>query len=228
MGIATSVEGIPAGASAPTTKALCTALEILLVYAAILLYIWRWQFHYPHAWSAIWAVVLLSHFVHRDSPRLLGLTLAELRPNAQIVLTLAAAVYVPLALYGFARHKLVLMFLDQRSLIPFVGYGLWCVVQQYLAQSYFHNRLLTVVQNRHLSSLLVGVMFGAAHIPNPILMAATTLGGVILSEIFALHRCIWPLAFAQAVGGFLIAAISPASLIHHMRVGPGYFFYGLR
>ena len=37
-----------------------------------------------------------------------------------------------------------------------------------------------------------------------------------------------PLALAQTVGGFLAAALAPASAIHNMRVGTGYLFYGLR
>jgi hypothetical protein len=59
-------------------------------------------------------------------------------------------------------------------------------------------------------------------------MVATTLVGFVFAEIFARHRNIWPLALTQAVGGLLLAAVSPASLMHNMRVGPGYFFYGLR
>jgi membrane protease YdiL (CAAX protease family) len=105
---------------------------------------------------------------------------------------------------------------------------MWCAFQQYLAQSYFHNRLMAAVRSRHLSSLLVGIIFGSAHIPNPILMVATTVAGFIFAEIFARHRNIWPIALAQAVGGLLLAAVSPASLMHNMRVGPGYLFYGLR
>lgn len=112
--------------------------------------------------------------------------------------------------------------------MSFAMYGLWCVFQQYLMQSYFHRRLMSMSRNHHLTSALVALMFGAAHIPNPILMAATTAGGFILAQVFARHRNIWPLALAQTVGGFLIAALSPSSLIHSMRVGPGYFFFNLR
>ncbi|MGH9356929.1 MAG: hypothetical protein ACRD10_12430 [Terriglobia bacterium] len=55
------------------------------------------------------------------------------------------------------------------------------------------------------------------------LTIATIVGGFILSEVFARHPNIWPLALAQAVGGLLIAAVFPASLIHQMRVEPGYY-----
>jgi hypothetical protein len=206
---------------------LATALEFLLVYAGILLYIWRWQFSYPHAWVFLLAIVLASHVVHRDTLRDLGLTTHALRSSAGIILPLAVVAYVPVVIYGFASRSFHLLAPNQNVLTSFAGYGFWCLFQQYLMQSYFHRRIMSVVASHHLSSILVALMFGAAHIPNAILMAATTLGGFLLAEVFARHRNIWPLALAQAVGGFLIAVLSPASLIHHMRVGPGYFSFGL-
>jgi len=227
MGTVTSVDEIPSRRGARPWPPICTAFEILLVYAGILYYIWRWQFTYPRAWMTLAAAVLLSHFAHRDTFRSLGLARTGLRPTAGIVLPLALALYIPLVVYGFAHRSLVFLRPNSRALMSLLGYTVWCLVQQYLTQSYFHNRLMSVVSNRHVSSLVVGFMFGSAHLPNPILMVATTLGGFIFAEIFALHRNIWPLALAQAVGGFLLAAISPASLIHNMRVGPGYFFFGL-
>jgi len=233
MSIATSIsERSRTRASSAQTMGhrtrVATALELLLVYSGILLYIWQWQITHPRAWLALLAVVLLSHVAHGDTARDLGLTSVELRANAETLLPIVAAVYLPLLAYGFARHTLTLVLPGKHSVLWFSGYGLWAAFQQYLGQSYFHNRLMSVVRNRHLSSILVAVMFGAAHIPNPVLMVATTVGGLVFSEAFARHRNIWPLALAHTAGGFLIAAISPASLIHNMRVGPGYFFYGIR
>jgi len=228
MSTATSQpEVVPLSAASPATQ-WATALEVLLVYAGILLYIWRWQFTYPRAWMALLAVVLASHVAHRDTLRGLGLAFVEMRASARIILPLAAAVYVLVVILGFASDRLALIAPGGHTLVSFAGYLIWCTFQQYVAQSYFHCRLMSLIPNRHVSSLLVALLFGAAHIPNPILMVATTLGGFILSEVFARHRNIWPLALAQATGGFLIAALSPASLIHNMRVGPGYFFYSLR
>ena len=205
-----------------------TALEVALIYAGILLYIWRWQFAHPRAWIVLLALVLASHVAHRDRPASMGLTLDGVRASAQAVLPLALALFVPAVIYGFAHHDLRIIPPGRAVLASFAMYGAWCVFQQYLMQSYFHHRLMNISNNRHLTSALVALMFGAAHIPNPILMAATAAGGFILAQVFARHRNVWPLALAQTVGGFLIAALSPASLIHNMRVGPGYFFFGLR
>ena len=222
----------PAAAASPIisdeTARLLTGLEAVGMFACVLLYIWRWQNSLPHLWILLLAIVFASHFVHRDTLKDLGLTLLELRPSAERVLPLMLAFYVPLVIYGFAASRLKVTAPGLTVLAYFVGYGSWCAAQQYLMQSYFHNRLLRAVRNPHLSSVLVAIMFGAAHIPNPILMVATTLAGFIFAEVFAHHRNIWPLAFAQTVGGFLVAAVSPPWLIHNMRVGPGYLFWNLR
>jgi len=207
---------------------IATAFEVALVFAGILAYIWRWQFTHPHIWMALWALILLSHVLHRDTLRGLGLTRTGLRASAQWVLPLAILVYLPMLFYGFAHHRLAFLLPTWQSLLSLVGYGSWCAFQQYLTQSYFHNRLMLVIHNRHVSSALTAILFGAAHIPNLILTIATLVAGFIFAEVFARHRNIWPLALAQAVGGLLLAAVAPDALIHHMRVGPGYFFYGIR
>lgn len=177
---------------------------------------------------ALLGAILLSHLLHRDSLRTLGLGFKELRPSAEALLPLAlVALLLPLLVYGFVSHHLALLRPGTRSLVDFAGYGSWSVFQEYLTQSYFHNRLMSVVRSRHLSSFLTALVFGSAHIPNPILMIATFVGGFLFSETFARHRNIWPLALTHAVAGFLIAAICPPALIHNMRVGPGYYFYHL-
>ena len=206
---------------------LLTGLEAVGMFACVLLYIWRWQYTHPHLWILLLAIVFASHFVHGDTLQDLGLTLLELRSSAERVLPTMLALYFPLVVYGFAVGRLKLMAPNFAVFAYFAGYGSWCAAQQYLTQSYFHNRLIAAVRNPHLSSLLAAVMFGAAHIPNPILMIATTVAGFIFSEVFAHHRSIWPLALAQTVGGFLVAAVAPPSLIHNMRVGPGYLLWNL-
>jgi len=223
MSAITSMEPALPLSLAPPWSRLATALEALSLFAAILLYIWRWQRIHPYVWMLLLAAVVASHFLHHDTPRDLGLTLDGLRASAALTLPLTVILLAPLVFYGFAHGRLVLGWEGKAALGWFVDYGSWCVFQQYLLQSYFHRRLMSIVPNRHFSSLLVGVMFGAAHIPNPILMVATTLGGFMLAEVFARCRNIWPLALAQTVAGAVIAAVSPATLIHNMRVGPGYF-----
>jgi hypothetical protein len=209
----------------PYGERALAAAEVLIVYAGILLYIWRWQYSHPWAWIPLFVLVLASHLLHADSLHRLGLAWRELIASARVILPLAGVFFIPALIYGFAAGRIPWALPRLPALGYFGGYLIWCSFQQYLAQSFFHNRLMSVIRNRHVSSLLVAMMFGGAHIPNPILMAVTTAGGFVLAEIFARHRNIWPLAFVQAVAGVMIGTLAPASLIHNMRVGPGYFFY---
>jgi hypothetical protein len=228
--------------------AIATAFEVVLIFAGILAYIWRWQHANPLAWmghpsspliarfmdtnplawGGLFALILVSHALHHDTLRGLGLGWTGMRAGAQWVLPLAILLYLPLLFYGFAHHRLALLHPTWQSLVSLLGYGAWCAFQQYLTQSYFNNRLMLIIRNRHASSALIGIMFSATHLPNLILMVATLVAGFIFAEVFAHHRNIWPLALVQAVGGLLLAAVAPDALIHHMRVGPGYFFYGIR
>jgi len=208
--------------------AIAIAFEVALIFAGILAYIWRWQHTIPYAWVPLWALILVSHVWHHHTLRGLGLGWTGLRASAQWVLPLAILLYLPMLVYGFVHHRLALLHPIWQSLVSLLGYGAWCAFQQYLTQSYFNNRLMQVIRNRHVSSAFIGIMFSASHIPNLILMVATLVAGFIFAEVFARHRNIWPLALVQAVGGLLLAAVAPDALIHHMRVGPGYFFYGIR
>ena len=202
-----------------------TAVEILAVYAGILRYIWRWQYSHPYAWIPLIAIVVLSHLAYRDRPGAMGLTGQELRACSRSAIPLLVIVVAGAATYGYWAQNRLLLLLRPHAWISFAGYFIWCCFQQYLAQSYFHRRLMKISQTPHWASLAVALMFGGAHIPNPVLMAATLIGGFIFAEIFARYPSIWPLAFVQAVAGVLIGILSPPGLIHDMRVGPGYFFY---
>jgi membrane protease YdiL (CAAX protease family) len=228
MSLDTSARKVEDGSGPSRLLAIATASEVSLLLAGILTYIWHWQHTNPRVWIVLFALILASHALHRDTLRGLGLGGNALRASAQWVLPLAALLYLPMLFYGFIHHYLEFLRPTWQSLLLLLGYGCWCAFQQYLTQSYFHNRLMLVIRNRHVSSALVGIMFSATHIPNLILMVATLIAGFVFAEVFSRYRNIWPLALAQAVGGLLLAAVAPDALIHHMRVGPGYFFYGIR
>lgn len=212
----------------PGSHEILTIIEVMLFFACVLLEIWRWQRTRPHLWIVLLAAMALTHLLHRDSWRTLGITRLELRGTAAAIFPVMLGLYLPLLVFGFWSGRLRLLIPNRAAVLYFFGYGLWCVAQQFLTQSYFHNRLLSVIRSPHLTSALVAIMFGAAHLPNPVLTAATLIAGFVFSEVFARHRNIWPLALAQAVGGILLAAVTPASIIHNMRVGPGYWFWGVR
>ena len=213
---------------ASRAKAAVAALEVAAYFAGILAYIWRWQYSFPHAWVFVLALILVGHLLHRDTLKGLGLAASGLGATARIILPFALVCYLPLVGYGFAERRLALLLPSWQCLPPIFGYTLWCAFQQYLAQSCLHNRLMAVMRNPHARALLIGLMFSATHLPNPVLTAATLVAGFVFAEAFSRYRNIWPLALTQAVGGILLATVCPDSIIHHMRVGPGFFFSDIR
>ena len=66
------------------------------------------------------------------------------------------------------------------------------------------------------------LLFSAAHIPNPWLVPATLLGGLVFCELFRRYRNLYPLGAAHALLGLAIAEALSVVLLRHMRVGIGY------
>lgn len=204
---------------------IITAIELPAIFAGILLYIWRWQNSHPYLVIVLFGVVVFSHWFYGDSPDQMGLTMREFRPCLRISGVLLAVVIISAAGCALLNHDSVKRLASLHAWLSFLAYMVWCSFQQYLTQSYFHRRLMRIIKTPHLSSFVIGLMFAGAHIPNPILMGATFVGGFVFAEVFIRHPNIWPLAFVQAVAGFLIGALSPPWIIHSMRVGPGYFYF---
>jgi len=104
------------------------------------------------------------------------------------------------------------------------GYVLWTIYQQFLLQDFFMPRL-TRVLNQESAIALGGVLFAAAHLPNPTLTLATLAWGVVSCWLFRRYRSLWVLGLAQGLLGLGFAICVPNAMHHHMRVGLGYIRY---
>lgn len=105
------------------------------------------------------------------------------------------------------------------------GYLLWSLVQQYIQQSFFFTRIEKFTTSGPLASLITAILFGLAHLPNPVLTPVTFAGGWVLCELFRRYRTLYPLAIAHGLIGLAIAVSVPDHIHHHMRVGLGYLRY---
>jgi membrane protease YdiL (CAAX protease family) len=104
-------------------------------------------------------------------------------------------------------------------------YLMWAVVQQWIQQSFFFERMERVIERGVLASFTTAALFGLAHLPNPVLAPVTFLGGWLLSELYRRYRSVVPLGIAHGLVGLAVALAVPDSLNHHMRVGLGYLRY---
>jgi membrane protease YdiL (CAAX protease family) len=102
-------------------------------------------------------------------------------------------------------------------------YVTWGLTQQFLAQSFFFLRFERLLAHRGGAVGLTAVLFAVAHLPNPVLTPLTFAMALLFGFAFARHRNLYPLAVAHALLGSAASMAFPESLLHHMRVGLGYF-----
>jgi CAAX prenyl protease-like protein len=198
------------------------AVEVAIVFVAIITYIWRWQYVFPDFAVYLLAFIIASFFIHRDQPRLLGFGSYGLLPTVRRIWRPTVAAMTGLILIGWITRSLTNM-LTGLSLDSFGRYFAWCLFQQFGLQSFFSNRLAAIVEKPNRAAWLSAGIFSAFHLPNPTLIPVTFLGGYFLARVFLSERNLLPLAFAQAVVGILLSVALPASWHHGLRVGPGYY-----
>ncbi|HXR93693.1 MAG TPA: CPBP family intramembrane glutamic endopeptidase [Steroidobacteraceae bacterium] len=106
-------------------------------------------------------------------------------------------------------------------------YLIWALMQQFLVQSFFFLRLERLLRSGRRAVFVTALLFSSAHIPNPVLVPVTLIGGLLLSELFCRYRTIYLLAVAQMLIALSLLISVPATVMRDMRVGIGYVCYGI-
>ena len=203
---------------------LALLLELAVGYALITITIWtanptqRILFWISAAWffcSAVFAALQGEPLGLKRPP--MRMTLATVSLVILIGAGLAAVAAFAGTLHG--------LFGIRAPLLHASGYLLWSLVQQYIQQSFFFARIEQLTSNGLVAGFWTALLFSLAHLPNPVLVPVTFVGGWILTELFQRYRTLYPLAVAHGLIGLAIAISVPDSIHHHMRVGLGYLRY---
>jgi len=104
------------------------------------------------------------------------------------------------------------------------GYVVWTMYQQFLVQDYFMPRLRSLLSS-DAAIVAATILFAVAHLPNVPLVFATLIWGAISCLLFRRYHNVYMLGLAQGILGLCVAVCIPDALIHHMRVGLGYWHY---
>jgi hypothetical protein len=196
-------------------------LEPAVVFALILAYIWELRRLNRNLWIAILALMLLSHWLRRETPATLGFGLHNLRACVRELLPaltlLALVLLAGSILLGSARQ-----IGTGRAMLSLAAYLPWGLAQQYALNGYFLNRF-DALASRRASPWLAVAAFSCAHAPNWFLMAVALVFGYCSARIYHRYRNLYFLGMAHATVGFLLYLLIPDSISHHLNVGPAWF-----
>ncbi len=192
-----------------------------MVFALIMAYIWRFRAIYPWSWTLILALILLSHALRGERPAALGFRRAGFTACCRRYAAPVAGAAAILLAAAFASGTLRPM--TARGIALSLGlYVPWGIFQEYLLNGYMFRRLAGALAPAK-ASVTAAALFSLAHLPNWPLMLATLAGGLCAIAAYRRYRNLYFLGLAHAVLGFALFAAAPDRLIHHLRVGPGWY-----
>ena len=196
-------------------------LELLLAYGVIEVTLWTPRPAQLYWWWVSVAVIAVLTVLRRRPLEELGVGLKGLRRTMVAIPVGVASSSLILAL-GYWKGSLQPLFGPTPVYGHLFAYSVWALAQQFILQSFFYRRVEVLFGNGLKAALVTAALFSTAHIPNPLLVPVTLLGGLVSCELFRRHRNLYPLALAHALIGLALAVAVPDHIQHHMRVGLGY------
>jgi membrane protease YdiL (CAAX protease family) len=100
---------------------------------------------------------------------------------------------------------------------------LWALFQQYALNGFINRRAQIALGKGPKSIVLVALVFALLHLPNPLLVMVTFIGGVIWAAAYQRQPNLFALALSHTVVSITLALTIPASLLNSLRVGFKYF-----
>lgn len=191
------------------------------IFALIMAYIWVIRYTHPWFCVAIVAAMAVSHVVRRETPSWLGFRSSNFRECARELAPAVAWLGLSLLAIGFLCGCIRRVSWGNGA-AALTAYLPWGIVQQYVLNGYFLNRLQRAASARA-APVLAAVLFSMAHLPNWFLMVVTLAGGLCCTHLYPRWRNLYALGLAHGVLGFLIYLVVPDSVSHHLRVGWGWF-----
>lgn len=223
-------------AAKPESNALISlrfiaALEIISVIFSVLITAWvlsplqlqqRWIEAIPGLLAL--ALMIYSHWIHRETPLLLGFTAKNFWRAWQLLLLPMLIVGVLLLTIGFFAHSLQF---GRRFWLSLLLLPLWGLTQQYILQGFIYRRLQIILppEKKSLQIFLAALLFALVHAPNVPLMFLTLVGGLVWTWVYDRAPNLWALGISHGLMSAIAMSSLPAWFLQSMSIGYKYLIY---
>lgn len=175
--------------------------------------------------ALVFALMFISHRARRESARELGFRLDNFAGAARLLLIptlLTSAACITLGLY-FQSINFFKWYGGQSILgVPALGLA-WGLVQQYALQGFVNRRAQIAWGRGQVSSLVVALLFGGLHLPNPSLTLVTFAGGLFWARVYQRAPNLFALGLSHSIMTWVLISTVPAQWLHGLRVGYKFF-----
>ena len=172
-------------------------------------------------------VVIWSQRLHHETPHDIGFRFDNFFRAVKLLLWPMIVVSLLAVLVGLALGKHPSFFgwhADRPLAFQLAISAGWGLLQHYVLQSFINRRTQIIWGTGWLSVLVTAIIFALLHLPNPTLMVATLIGGLIWASIYQRAPNLFALALSHAAMSWMLVAALPESMLNHSRIGLKYFF----
>lgn len=201
-------------------------IEIVVLTALILSYIWLWRDafagHGVVFGVAVLALLVWSHRHRGEGTAEIGFRLDNLGPAAvQAGLVLGPLLGLVLLAGAWGGSFGFPPLIRWPSTLGWMMLG--GLLQQYVLLGFYYRRFSNVVEGPWTASVGAALVFGLAHLPNPFLTILGPVLGVVSCWLYRRIPNLLALGVAHGALSFAFYYGLPRSLTFGLRVGPGFF-----
>ncbi|HVF86365.1 MAG TPA: CPBP family intramembrane glutamic endopeptidase [Pyrinomonadaceae bacterium] len=169
--------------------------------------------------------IVLSHRARGETPHDLGWRFDNFLHAARLLFPPMLVATILCVSFGWWSGNLnFLRWRGGQSIwgMPVLGIA-WGLLQQSVLQGFINRRAQIIWGRGTISVLVVALIFGALHLPNPALTVATFVGGVVWAVVYQRAPNLPALGLSHGLMTWVLISSLPPSTLHGLRVGFKYF-----